>query len=63
MCSKEYVAILLTGKSRIHLLRWNKYTSINFLAHNEDIKLPEHGPGTNISFNNFQVLNPCRFRG
>jgi len=32
------------------------YTSINFLTH-EDIKLIDYGPRTNISFNNFQVLN------
>jgi len=63
MCSKEYVARVLRGKGRIHLLSWNKYTSINFLAHNEDIKLLEYGPGTNISFNNFQILNPYRFIG
>jgi len=57
MSSKEYVAIHLTMKIPIHLLSWNKYTSINFLVHNEDIKLIEYGLRTNISFNNFQILN------
>jgi len=57
MCSKEYVAILLIVKSCIHLLSWNKYISIYFLAHNEDIKLIEYDLTINISFNNFQVLN------
>jgi len=51
------VVIPLTGKSHIHLFSRNKYTSINFLTH-EDIKLIEYGPRTNISFNNFKVLNP-----
>jgi len=50
------VVITLIEKIRIHLLSWNKYTSINFLTH-EDIKLIEYGLRTNISFNNFQVLN------
>jgi len=46
----------LTGKSHIHFLSWNKYTFINFLTH-EDIKLINYDPRTNISFNNFQVMD------
>jgi len=50
------VVITLTNKSRIHLLSWNEYISINFFTY-EDIKLIEYGSRTNFSFNNFQVLN------
>ena len=50
------MVIPLIGKSCIHLLSWDKYTSINFLTH-EDIKLIEYGLRTNISLNNFQVSN------
>jgi len=49
------VVIPITGKSHIHFVSWNKYTSINFLTHED--KLIEYSPRTNISFNNFQVLN------